>query len=1582
MKKLLKAQVIPVVLFVLLWMFILPFSAKSQCKIETLPYTEGFSSFASGGYPDCWGRIGVLTDMNIASNQSHGDANSLYIRLPNATSRTIAVMPEIVDNISLLYMSFAVRAQSLNPKLDIGVMTDPTDSTTFEVIKRIPTTVINDWFEHTVYFADYTGYGKHIAFRLSEGGMGINWIDSITIDRIPTCKEARNLAVSGIGGRTALAIWDPSLDDASEYEIEVTDATDAVAFSQITEKTSAFITGLQSNTNYSVAVRAKCGTIYSPWIRQNMQTAAREECTSPNLFAIRKATENSAVATWLEDGTSQSYILEYRANTETDWIQEEIHNTDPVLEHTFTGLTPNTEYTARIRVICLNGDSTAWITQTFRTPCMPYTTLPFVENFDNTPGGNSTNGILPLCWSFNVSNTNNKPYVASQISSLSTDFRSAPAALNFNTAPNTTNIAILPPLVIEGQTMRDLQVNFSAKVLSTNGTLLLGIMDDPSDATTFTTVATIGSFAGNNTWKEFAIPLTSYEGSGNYIAFMWKNAGNFAALIDNLYIDVISECTTPIVTIDSTTNNSVYFSWDNTETAIWEVVCVTAGTILDWNTATAVIGNSGSISGLTHTTRYDFYLRAKCDANSSFPAYATFITACGAITLDQLPYTESFDTYNTGTTTFPTCWSRISTANTSINTTNFSAPGALYFNYTSIPLIAATPEFDVAVSTLQAEFKLRTNNRAYDFIIGVMTDPTDSSTFVPVDTVVCEKNDTWENHTVYLNTYPGDGKYIAFRVGGTYTNSYRMYLDNLAIYTIGTCIVPTKVRASDISPDQVTIAWDEDGTATAWKVAYGPIGFNPDNGEGFTFNTDTNSVTISSLTENTLYDIYVKAICGAGDTSAWSRAVLTLRTTQIPSTVPYVCDFENSAENAKWTLQNGTQMNQWCIGEAVNNTTDGSTALYVSNSNGAKHEYAGSISYIHAFKTFDFPTGVYELSFDWRANGTAAYDLMRVFLVPSSIIPEAGNSHGMSSAGNNVPNDWTDIGGGMLSGSNTWTNVTANFSIEEATTYHVVLFWKNATIVSANNQSPGAIDNISIRQHPCPYPHSLALSSMTQTDATITWSEQGTATDWEVQYDLSGFTLGTGETAYPSGTPSYTISGLVADTVYDVYVRSICNGTDHSDWSAKMTFKTLCAEQITQIPYSEDFDNYDGGTLIPNTQKDIHPTCWITGKYGDVTDAPYIINMTGTQVNSAPYVLDFGVSRNGYSIAVLPEMEDLISMNSLQISFWGRINSSRSAGKFSVGVMDNPYAVSTFTTIDSYSSADMTFQLYTVNLEDYQGTGRYIAFKWEESAQDHFYMDDLTISYNCASPAELVMSDITTTSATVSWTAGDDAISWSIEYKQSIDTNYNEPDTINDATYSFTELFTNTDYDVRIKATCNNTNVSRYATVHFKTLPVTYTIIATAGLNGTISPADTVTVNEGDDQTFTFTSAAGYTVDSVVVDGVTVEFDTVTFTYTLENIRENKTIHVEFKENLSISQYNNLDNSVLIYPNPATDQLNIRLSATFDQLEVVNLLGQVIYTANVNEQEFTINVTNYHSGAYFIRLSGKQGVAIKKFIKE
>ena len=71
----------------------------------------------------------------------------------------------------------------------------------------------------------------------------------------------------------------------------------------------------------------------------------------------------------------------------------------------------------------------------------------------------------------------------------------------------------------------------------------------------------------------------------------------------------------------------------------------------------------------------------------------------------------------------------------------------------------------------------------------------------------------------------------------------------------------------------------------------------------------------------------------------------------------------------------------------------------------------------------------------------------------------------------------------------------------------------------------------------------------------------------------------------------------------------------------------------------------------------------------------------------------------------------------------------------------------------------------------------------------------------------------------------------------------------------------------------------------------THTITATAGPNGSISPAGTVTLNLGAEQTFTIIPAAGYYVGDVVVDGSSVGVRT---SYTFTNITTDHTIAVSF----------------------------------------------------------------------------------------
>jgi len=73
--------------------------------------------------------------------------------------------------------------------------------------------------------------------------------------------------------------------------------------------------------------------------------------------------------------------------------------------------------------------------------------------------------------------------------------------------------------------------------------------------------------------------------------------------------------------------------------------------------------------------------------------------------------------------------------------------------------------------------------------------------------------------------------------------------------------------------------------------------------------------------------------------------------------------------------------------------------------------------------------------------------------------------------------------------------------------------------------------------------------------------------------------------------------------------------------------------------------------------------------------------------------------------------------------------------------------------------------------------------------------------------------------------------------------------------------------------------------------PKTYTITASSGSHGSISPSGDVTVNQGSDQSFTITPDSGYSIDDVLVDGSSV--GTVS-SYTFINVTEDHSISATF----------------------------------------------------------------------------------------
>ncbi len=73
------------------------------------------------------------------------------------------------------------------------------------------------------------------------------------------------------------------------------------------------------------------------------------------------------------------------------------------------------------------------------------------------------------------------------------------------------------------------------------------------------------------------------------------------------------------------------------------------------------------------------------------------------------------------------------------------------------------------------------------------------------------------------------------------------------------------------------------------------------------------------------------------------------------------------------------------------------------------------------------------------------------------------------------------------------------------------------------------------------------VSSLENTTVHLTWKENGTATQWQIEYGVKGFGLGSG-TVYNTTTNTVTFENLQKFTEYDFYIRSV-KGSQYSQWN-------------------------------------------------------------------------------------------------------------------------------------------------------------------------------------------------------------------------------------------------------------------------------------------------------------------------------------------------------------------------------------------------------------------------------------------------
>ncbi|GEM_PF-3025177 len=119
---------------------------------------------------------------------------------------------------------------------------------------------------------------------------------------------------------------------------------------------------------------------------------------------------------------------------------------------------------------------------------------------------------------------------------------------------------------------------------------------------------------------------------------------------------------------------------------------------------------------------------------------------------------------------------------------------------------------------------------------------------------------------------------------------------------------------------------------------------------------------------------------------------------------------------------------------------------------------------------------------------------------------------------------------------------------------------------------------------------------------------------------------------------------------------------------------------------------------------------------------------------------------------------------------------------------------------------------------------------------------------------------------------------------------------ISATSYTDTGLAPDTSYSYQVEAVDNSgAKSAELSAVNATTQPIpTYTITASAGANGSISPNGAVTVNSGDNKAFTITASANYHIADVLVDGLS---QGAIDSYTFSNITANHSITASFAIN-------------------------------------------------------------------------------------
>jgi fibronectin type III domain protein/type IX secretion system substrate protein len=653
------------------------------------------------------------------------------------------------------------------------------------------------------------------------------------------------------------------------------------------------------------------------------------------------------------------------------------------------------------------------------------------------------------------------------------------------------------------------------------------------------------------------------------------------------------------------------------------------------------------------------------------------------------------------------------------------------------------------------------------------------------------------------------------------------------------CYTPTWPVTSNITQTSATFSWD---------VVYGAQSYSVQSRipNGTWYNVPGSPVSGTAITvtwflPNTTYEWRVRANCTNGEYSYWTSPIVfttlgssycnapdwlyTTNITQTSATFDWepvsgamLYELQYRVVGGSWyNVPGGPFYDTWYTITGLEPGTDYQWRVRAKCANWVYSSWAESAYFVTLGYSCEHPTWLsttYITQTGARLNWDPVYGATNY----SIQLRETNGS-------------WYDLPGGPFTGS--WVMITG---LSPGTCYE----WRIRSNCSNWNYSSWSYpEYFCTLGYSCSIPTWPSTSNLGQTSATFSWDPVSGATSYSVEIRL----LNGNWYAVP-GSPTYSTwisaNGLNPCTTYQWRVKANCGGGNSSYWTNPSTFTTLCVNyctaptwlSTTNITQSSATLNWDpvNGALGYSIQYHAENGSWITVPGGPFNQTWYTLNglQPGTSYewrvkshcangtysawSSIAYFTTLGYSCSPpYWLST-----SNITQNSAKLS-WEPV---AGASSYSVQMrLENgywydlpggPYSGTWYTVYDLQPGTC------------YQWRVRSNCSNWTYSSWS-YPQNFCTLGYSCSTPTWPVTSNITQTTATLSWDAVYGANSYTVQIRLS---NGSWWDVQGSPTYStwiyVTGLYPCTAYQWRVKANCG------YGSYSYWTKPKSFTTQCTS----------------------------------------------------------------------------------------------------------------------------------------------------------